>query len=359
MANYRTTVILKTDIVDSTPRLAGQTQTEMSLQRKQHKQIISETAAKNYGAIFQDEGDAYWIDFPSVTNACFAAIDMHQNLRSQQAGKGEKQRLAIRAIITVGDILHEGNDSMGMTMSLTARIEKITPGDETYLSHAAWLLLNHAEVQTSFVNEINLKGFAEPERVYRVDQKQRVRTLANQFIVFSDIRGWSPFMKSRTLEDVENVLIRYDDLLNRICDSYGGTIRNTGGDQYFLTFSEAESLFNAIEELCERWQETRELYGLGLGIAIHKGDLNIIRSYLFSNDIHATLSLDRLNPFSFPDNRTISVVVTERVKISAVDTGREKRFQKADIGKFPEGRDREFIEQYGAYWFVLNKSKTD
>jgi len=46
MAIYRTTVILKTDIVDSTPRLAEQTQAEMSLQRRQHKQFISETAAK-------------------------------------------------------------------------------------------------------------------------------------------------------------------------------------------------------------------------------------------------------------------------------------------------------------------------
>ncbi|MCI0555348.1 MAG: adenylate/guanylate cyclase domain-containing protein, partial [Anaerolineae bacterium] len=171
MATLRTTVILKTDIVDSTPRVAGQTQSEMGLQRKQHKQFISDVAIKNRGAIFQEEGDAYWIEFPSVTTAVLATIQMHQNLRSMQAGKGEKQRLAIRAAITVGDILHQESDSIGTTMSLTARIEKITPPDEIYLSHAAWLVLNKAEVQTSFVNEFNLKGFSEPEKVYKVDQK--------------------------------------------------------------------------------------------------------------------------------------------------------------------------------------------
>jgi class 3 adenylate cyclase len=130
MANYRTTVILKTDVVDSTLKLAKQTQAEMALQRKHHKQFISETAAKHHGSVFQEEGDGHLIEFPSVTNACLAAIEMHQNLRSMQVGKGEKQRLAIRAVITVGDILHQGSDAMGMTMSLTARIEKLTPSDE-------------------------------------------------------------------------------------------------------------------------------------------------------------------------------------------------------------------------------------
>src|SRR5262245_62114372 len=113
MANYRTTVILKTDIVDSTPKLAGQTQVEMGLQRKQHKQFISETAAKYRGSVFQEEGDAFWIELPSVTDAVLSAIDMHQSLRTAQAGKGENQRLAIRAVVTVGDILHQEKDTIG------------------------------------------------------------------------------------------------------------------------------------------------------------------------------------------------------------------------------------------------------
>ena len=60
MANYRTTVILKTDIVDSTLRLSEQTQAEMGLQRKQHKQFIEETAIQHRGSVFDEEGDGYW-----------------------------------------------------------------------------------------------------------------------------------------------------------------------------------------------------------------------------------------------------------------------------------------------------------
>lgn len=351
MTSYRTTVILKTDIVDSTPRLAGQTLVEMSLQRKQHKQFISETAAKNYGSIFQDEGDAYWIEFPSVTNACFAAIVMHQNLRSQQAGKGEKQRLAIRAVITAGDILHEGNDSMGMTMSLTARIEKITPSDEIYLSHAAWLLLNQAEVQTSYVNEFHLKGFDQPEKVYKVNQKHRIRVLADQYIVFTDIRGWTRFTRSRDVEDVESVLFHYDDLLNDVCERNAGVIRNASGDQYFLTFSEANNLFTAISNLCTSWKKIIEHYQLGLSVAIHKGNLNIIRSYLYSNDIHATVFLGQLNSLTHPNKESMSAIVSGKVKESAIGTGWESRFQNFDISSLDDEELKTIVKEYGAFWF--------
>lgn len=354
MANYRTTVILKTDIVDSTLKLAEQTQAEMSLDRKQHKQFISEIAVKHYGAIFQEEGDAYWIEFPSATNACLAAIEMHQNLRSTQAGKGEKKRLAIRAVITVGDILHEGSDSMGMTMSLTARIEKFTPPDDIYLSHAAWLVLNKAEVQTSFVNEFNFKGFSEPEKIYKVEQKHKSRVLTDQFILFTDVRGWVGFTKSNGIEVVENFLLDYYDLLNEICDIYGGVIRNASGDTCLLTFSDANTLFPATQDLCESWKKMVERYHLGLAVGIHKGDLNIIRSYLYGNDIHTTVYLERLNRLIHPSIETISVIVTRRVKESAIGTNWESRFQDYNGSGITDETLKSIVKEYGAYQFIVN-----
>jgi class 3 adenylate cyclase len=353
MATYQTTVILKTDIVDSTPRLAEQTQTEMGLARNRHKQFISETAAKNQGVVFQEEGDAYLIEFPSVTDAVFAAMDMHETLRSMQAGKGEKQRLAIRAVITVGDLLHQGNDMIGMAMSLTARIEKITPPDEIYLSQAAWLLLNKAEVNTSFVGEFPMKGFAEPEKIYEVDQKHRTRVLTDQFIVFTDIRGWTGFALKKGIEEVEDFLFDYHDLLNEICEKHNGNIRNVSGDECFLTFSEADNLFSAIHELCASWKKIVEHYQFGLSIAIHKGDLKIIRSYLYSNDIHTTIFLERLNSLMHPARESISVIVSGRVKENAAGTNWECRFQELDKTNTTDERLMSIIDEYGAYWFLF------
>jgi class 3 adenylate cyclase len=353
MTNYRTTVIMKTDIVDSTIRLADQTESEMGLQRKQHRQFISEHAIKYRGSIFQEEGDAYWIEFSSVTNAVLAAMEMHQNLRSSQAGKGEKQRLAIRAVITAGDTLRQENDTMGMAMSLTVRIEKITPPDEIYLSHAAWLVMNKAEVQTSLVGEFELKGFSESEKVYKVDQNHRTRVLTNQFIVNIDVRSWMWFTKSGTVEEIEGFLVEYDDLLNEICDTYGGVIRNKSGDEYFITFSHTNSLLTAIEKLCASWKKILDRYGLGFSLTVHQGDLNILRSYLYGNDLHVTFFLEQLHRLVFRAKESVSVIVSDKVKESAKGTKWELKFQSLDITTISDDRLLSAIEEYGAYWFIV------
>ena len=237
MATTRTTIVLKTDIVDSTPRAVAQTQAEMGVQRKQHKQFISEIAIRNSGSIFQEDGDAYWMTFPSVTTAVLTAIEMHESLRETQIGKGENQRLAIRAIITVGDVLYQETDVIGTTLALTARIEKITPSDQIYLSHAAWLILNKAEVQTSFVGEYQLKGFSEPERVYRIDQKYGIRVLTNQFIVFVDSKGFGAFASHSTPADIEQFLLEYDNLMNDVCSKHEGVIRQSKSGHFRVTLT--------------------------------------------------------------------------------------------------------------------------
>ncbi|HZM25265.1 MAG TPA: adenylate/guanylate cyclase domain-containing protein [Anaerolineales bacterium] len=353
MPNLRTTVILKTDIVDSTPRIAALTQSEMGLQRKQHKQFISAIAIKNLGSIFQDEGDAYWMEFPSVTTAALAAIEMHQNLRSAQAGRGEKQRLSIRAIITVGDVLHQEQDTIGTTLSLTARIEKITPPDEIYLSHAAWLVLNKAEIQTAFVGEFYLKGFTEPQSIYKVDQKHRTRVLTDQYIIFTDAKGFTPFVKSASIEQVENFLLECDDLINEICEKHGGVIRQVLGDQYFLTFIDANQTLMAIEQLCRSWKGIVERYKLGISIGIHKGNLNVIRSFVFGNDIHTTVYLSELDRFYQPGPDGICVVASGKIRDEFMGTGQEVKFRALDRERITQEVYKMIIREHGGFEFVL------
>jgi class 3 adenylate cyclase len=357
MANLRTTVILKTDLVDSTPRTAGQTQSEMGLQRKQHKRFISEIATKNEGMIFQEEGDAYWIEFPSVTTAALGAIEMHQSLRSMQTGKSEKQRLAIRAVITVGDILYQENDTIGTTLSLTARIEKVTPPDAIYLSHAAWLVLNKAEVQTSFVKEFKLKGFSEPEKVYKVDQLYTTRVFTDQYIVYTDLSNWRAFVRAKNIEEIEGFLLDYDDLLNQICEKYSGIVRNAAGDNYFLTFSEVNQALLAIYELSVRWKLIIEHHKVGLKVGIHKGTINVFRSYVYGEDIETTESLIDIVPFLQAKSNPFAVMATGKIHDDAKKTNWEKNFREADKNQITKlmdnSRYRALINEYGIYQFLL------
>ena len=354
MANLRTTVIMKTDVVDSTPRVARQTQAEMGLERKQHKKFIADIAMKNFGTIFQEEGDAYWIEFPSVTTAVLAAIEMHQSLRSIQTGKVEKQRLAIRAAITVGDILHEERDTIGTTMSLTARIEKVTPPDEIYLSHAAWLVLNKAEVQTEYVSEFNLKGFNEPEKVYRVLQKHRTRVLTDHYIVYTDANKFEHFVKSATIQGVENFLLDCDDLINKICDKHGGIVRQVNGDEYFFTFTDANQTIIAVEELCHSWKRIVERYKLGISIGVHKGNLKVIRSFVYGDDIRTTAYLTELGKLYHPGQDEIRVVTSRKVNNEFQGTEWEDKFQELDPGRFVEAVHKMIVREHGAFEFIFD-----
>lgn len=349
MGNYRTTVILKTDIVDSTPRLSEQTQAEMGMQRRHHKQFIAQTAARHYGSVFEEEGDAYWIEFPSVTDAVLAAIDMHQTLRSSQAGKADGQRLAIRAVITVGDILHQETDTIGMTMSLTARLEKITPADEIYLSHAAWLVLNKAEVQTSFVNEFQFKGFSEPEKVYRVDHKYGMRVLTDQCIVLADAQGFTDFVKSNGTDVIERFLLEYDDLMSAVCEKHGGIIRQINGDMYFMTFVEARQSLGAITMICQSWKDISERLNIGMSIGAHKGDIHVFRSYVFGDAINITGFLSDFGRVFIPENNQISAVTSGKIRENFIGTEYEGRFHELDGTRLTKDRERTVLREHGAY----------
>jgi adenylate cyclase len=247
-------------------------------------------------------------------------------------------------------------DAIGTTLSLTARIEKVTPPDEIYLSHAAWLVLNKAEVQTSFVSEFNFKGFPEPEKVYRVENTHRTRVLTDQYIVYMDIRGWKSYIEARTIEEVEKFLLDYDDLVNEICDLYGGVVRNKFGDEYFLTFTDTQMLFSAIERLFTSWKRMIERYQLGLSVGIHHGKLNLLRSYLYGNDIHTTFYLERLNSLVGPGTAGISVVVSRKVKENVQATKWENRFQELDSSKITDASVRSSLSEHGAFAFIAESN---
>ena len=142
--------------------------------------------------------------------------------------------------------------------------------------------------------------------------------------------------------------------MNEICDLHGGVIRNASGDQYFLTFSGVEGVFLAVEKLCALWKKMIERYQLGLSIGIHKGDLNFIRSYLFSNDIHTTIFLERLNSLTYPNKETISVVATGTVKESALNTKWANNFREVDSTSITNERLQSIINEHDAYWFIPN-----
>src|SRR5262249_12023548 len=136
MAKLQTTVIMKTDIQGSTPRFRELPDVDLDALLSEHRQLISRLAAAREGRVVKLEGDGLWVVFPSATAAALAAMSMQEELRLSQPGKGD-DRVAMRIVITVGDVLHQEGGLLGDAVVLAARIESITPPDEFYVSDAA------------------------------------------------------------------------------------------------------------------------------------------------------------------------------------------------------------------------------
>lgn len=332
MVNLRSTVLMKTDICGFSSRVKNLSELELSTFLNQHKNFILDISTKNEGSLIKGEGDSFWIIYPSVTSAALAAIEMQQELRRIQSGKSDAERLAIRVAITLGDVLHQDRDIFGDTVNLTARIEAITPSDEIYLSQAAWLALNKAEVQASFVKKFSLKGMGEPERIYRIDQKHKTRLVKNQTIIVTDVKGFTAYQESHSIENVEKLLTHLDSLEKEVCEEYGGTIRLIIGDAYLLTFPSASLALAAIEKLCQNWGNfiRDNQIDCGLGIGVSQGDLYIFRSCIYGQDINIALKLEYISSLICPSKNKNSVIVSKRIKDEVGNTDWCEKLQKIE-----------------------------
>ena len=332
MTTLRTTVIMKTDISGSTARFRALAEADLHALLLEHRELLSRHAAAQAGRIVKPEGDGFWLVFPSVTAAARAAMAMQEELRFAQPNSGD-DRLAMRIVIALGDVLHEDGALVGDTVALTARIESITPPDEIYLSAAAWLVLNQAELRTAFVDTIPLKGFPEAVPVYRVEQTHRTRVIPDQYIVRTDLRGFIRIRNTAPIATVEKILDTLYELIHRVAREFDGTVRFGAGDGYCMTFADAGLAMAAVERLREGWDTfvRREQLPCPMNVAAHHGTLYAFRSYLYGHGIEVAFRVEAAASAVLGPEEGSTVFVTGEVRDRLAGTAWETRLEPADI----------------------------
>jgi class 3 adenylate cyclase len=293
MVSLRATVLMKTDISGSTARFRALPESDLSAVLAAHRELVSRVAAAHEGQIVKPEGDSFWLVFPSVTAASQAAISMLDELELSQTGKGA-DRLAMRVVIALGDVLREGEAVVGDAVVLAARIEALTPPGEIYLSPSAWLAVNKAEVRTSPVGTFPLKGFDEPVPVYRVEPGHRTRVIANQYIVVADLSGFAPLSEASPVPVVEKILDELLEAVDGVCKEFGGTNRFGAGDSYCFTFAQADRAMTAVERLSELWAafDRRAALGVPINLAVHKGSFRAYRTYVYGRGVYVAFGVN-------------------------------------------------------------------
>jgi class 3 adenylate cyclase len=331
MAALKTCVIMKTDISGSIPRFRAMLAADVETLLGEHRDFVARHALAGDGRIIKAAGDGYWLEFPSATAAARAAIAMQEALQLAQPNRGD-DRIAMRVVIALGDVSYQDGEPVGDVMALVARIETITPPDEIYLSLSARLAANEAEIRTASAGSFALKGFAEPVAVYRVEQRHRTQVVADQYILFSDLRGFGQLMQMGEVAVVERILDALHALVHAVAREHEGTVRFNAGDAYCLTFLEARQAVAAAEQLSDAWHrlDRRERADCALNIAMHLDVLYAFRSFLYGPGIHLASQVQDASADTLPPGEG-GIFVTAEVRARLTQTPWHNRLQPVEV----------------------------
>ena len=323
----RTAVLMKTDIAGSTARFRALLAADHQSLLSEHRAFVARHAADHGGQIVKSAGDGYWLEYPSVTAAAKSAIAMLEALRLGQPSKGD-DRLSMRVVIGLGDVATLDGELIGDLLALIVRIETITPADEIYLTLTARHALAQAEVQTAIVDNFPLKGFPDPIPVYRVEQRHRTHVIADAYILFTDLRGFTQFTEVESIAVIERLLDTLDALVHAVANEFEGTIRFSVGDGYCLTFADASQVIAAAERLALDWDAANRegQYGCGVNIAVHRGKMSAFRSFLYGEGMMVAAHVQAASAEFLPGGEG-GVFVTGTVRDDLADSPWQGRLQ--------------------------------
>jgi adenylate cyclase len=336
MNPLRTAVVMKTDISGSTSRFRELLAADLQALLSEHRDFLARHAAAYDGRIIKAAGDGFWLEFPSVTGAAKAAIEMQEALRLTQLNRGD-DRIAIRVIIALGDIAVQDGDFIGDVFALATRVETVTPADEIYLTAAARLALTSSEIQTALVESFAFKGFAEPMPVYRIERRDRTRIIADTFILFSDLSGFGRMMDAGPASaTVERMLDALDALTRGSAQEFGGTVRFNLGDSYCVTFAEPAQAIAWTEHLTRSWDAIRhqEQFGCTISIGLHRGSLYTFRSFLYGRDVWIASQLQSASAKLLASGEN-GIFVTAAVRNALFGTPSHNRLQPVALLPLP------------------------
>ena len=181
--------ILLTDIAGFTETTIQQSRLDNERLIDTHSRLLLPLIRRFRGRLIKTIGDAFLIVFKSPTDAMLCAMAMQDALFAHNRGQPAERQIHIRIAASLGEVRVTRNDIFGEPVNMTSRIEGITPADEIYFSEAVYMAMNKAEVPSQEVGWRELKGVAQPVRVYQIPRFGNPRLVAADAMSTQDIDG--------------------------------------------------------------------------------------------------------------------------------------------------------------------------
>ena len=107
------------------------------------------------------------VEFASASDAVRCALAVQRSMAAE-AGEPPERQIQFRVGINVGDVLADGDDILGDSVNIAARLEAIAEAGGICLSAAAYeQVRGKIELAVVDIGEQDLKNIARPLRTYR------------------------------------------------------------------------------------------------------------------------------------------------------------------------------------------------
>jgi class 3 adenylate cyclase len=136
--------------------------------RALRRDLVDPEIGAHHGRIVNTTGDGLLVEFASVVDAVRCAVGVQRGMAAAAIEPPER-RIEFRVGINVGDVLADGDDILGDSVNIAARLEGIAEPGGICLSAAAYeQVRGKIEVVVADMGEQDLKNIARPLRTYRV-----------------------------------------------------------------------------------------------------------------------------------------------------------------------------------------------
>ena len=161
--SHRLLTILFSDVKDYTSSSANQPRDGVLDIVRRHRERVFPVVKKHHGRIVKQMGDAILATFESATDAVLAGIDIQQ----LPEASGQIEPLQLRIAISTGEVTVEADDVFGTPVNVAVRVQQLAGPGEVYFTETTRVMLNDHEVRQTEVGTFDLKGVAQPIRVFR------------------------------------------------------------------------------------------------------------------------------------------------------------------------------------------------
>ncbi len=147
-----------------------QSDEELTLQLLDLQRRLADPLLEKYrGRLIKTIGDAFMVEFRSAIDAVRCAIGLQQALHDHNVAVPAERQLHIRIGVHMGDVMRSGDDLLGDTVNIAARVEPLADADGIAMTQAVYEQVRNRLEQTIEAQGIaQFKGVTGDTPLYRV-----------------------------------------------------------------------------------------------------------------------------------------------------------------------------------------------